>query len=72
MLTSVLLCVTMLSYKKEEVMTTKTETLNLRVLPSLKDKVEQIAQKEQRSKSQMVSIILDKYIQKYELSGDSA
>lgn len=53
-------------------MTTKTETLNLRVLPSLKDKVEQIAQKEQRSKSQMVSIILDKYIQNYELSGDSA
>ena len=53
-------------------MTTKTETLNLRVLPSLKDRVERYANDEQRSKSQIVSIILDKYVPKYELSGDSA
>lgn len=53
-------------------MTTKTETLNLRVIPKLKDRVVRYANEEQRSTSQLVSIILDKYVPKYELSGDSA
>ena len=52
-------------------MATKTETLTLRIVPSLKDRVVQYANHEQRSTSQLVSIILDKYVPKYELIGDS-
>jgi predicted HicB family RNase H-like nuclease len=52
-------------------METKTETLTLRILPTLKDRIERYAKQEQRSRSQLVSIILDKYVPNYKLIGDS-